>query len=158
MVNKIQPDLDDVHSWCYRNMLRISGSKSKVLLFGSIAKLKLVDYSNSVHIGQTHLEFVDKYKYLGVTLDKYMNLTGLLSDVKKKVLGQMFKLRKLRNSVTPFCAISMYKQTILLVFDYAGFLLHSINVSDRSDLQVLQNDALRTCYNIRRRDRLSVKK
>ena len=70
----------------------------------------------------------------------------------------MFKLRKLRSSITTFCAISIYKQTILPLFDYSGFLLHSINVSDRYDLQVIQNDALQTCYNVRLRDRMSVKK
>ena len=41
--------------------------------------------------------------------------------------------------------------------DYAGFLLYSTNQLDRSDLQVLQNDALRTCYYVRRRDRVSIK-
>ena len=71
---------------------------------------------------------------------------------------QLFELRKLRKSVTDFCAISIYKQTILLLFDYAGFLLQSLNSSDRSDPQVLQNDPLRTCYNVRRRDRMSIKK
>ena len=94
---------------------------------------------------------------MGVNLDK-LNLTSLIADVKKNVTGQLFKLRKLRSKITTFCAISIYKQTILPLLDYAGFLLHSINISDRDDLQVLQNDALRTCYNIRRRDRMSIKK
>ena len=136
----------------------MSETKSKVLLFGSILKLKSVDYSIPLQLGPTHLDFVDKYTYLGVTLDKHMSLTHFVSDVKKKVTGQLFKLRKLRKMITPFCAISIYKQTILPFFDYCGFLLQSINVSDRSDLQVLQNDALRTCYNVRRRDKMSIKK
>ena len=158
MVDQIQIDLDSVDFWCQRNRLKLSESKSKVLLFGSISKLKTVDYSNLLHIGQTHLDFVDKYRYLGVTLDKFMNLTSLVSDVKKKVTYQLFKLRKLRNMITEFCAISIYKQTVLPLFDYAGFLLQSINSSDKSNLQVLQNDALRTCYSVRRRDRMSIKK
>ena len=35
-------------------------------------------------------------------------------------------------------------------------MLISCNKSDRSDLQVMQNDALCTCYNVKRRDRLSI--
>ena len=35
-------------------------------------------------------------------------------------------------------------------------MLMSCNKSDRHDLQVIQNDALRTCYNVKRRDRLSI--
>ena len=40
----------------------------------------------------------------------------------------------------------------------AGFLLNSCSISDRKDLQARQNDALRTCYNVRRRDEISVAK
>ena len=40
------------------------------------------------------------------------------------------------------------------VFDYAGFI--SRNKSDRHELQMIQNDALRTCYNVKRRDKLSI--
>ena len=87
-----------------------------------------------------------------------MNLTSLLADVKKNVSVYLFKLCKLRRNITTFSAILIYKQSILPLLDYAGFLLHSTNVSDRNDLQILQNDALRTVYNVRRRDRMSIKK
>ena len=85
-----------------------------------------------------------------------MNLTELLSGVKKNINGHLFKLRKLRKYVVPECAVLIYKQTILPLMDYAAFLLNSCNVSDRNDLQVLQNDCLRTCYNVYRRDRISL--
>ena len=55
-------------------------------------------------------------------------------------------------------ALSIYKQTILPAFDYAGFVLISCNKSDRHDLQVIQNGALRTCFNVKRRDKYSVVK
>ena len=71
MVNRIQNDLDSVGMWCQRNRLKLSETKSKVLLFGSISKLKTVDYTKSLHNGPTHLDFVIKYKYLGVTLDQF---------------------------------------------------------------------------------------
>ena len=44
----------------------------------------------------------------------------------------------------------------LLRIDYAGFLLISCNKSDRHELQVIQNDALRTCYNVKRQEKLSI--
>ena len=79
-------------------------------------------------------------------------------DVKKTVLNRLFNQRKLRKYITEQSAIAIYKQTILSVFDYAGFMLISCNKSDREDLQVIQNDALRTCYNVKRRDKLSFSK
>ena len=103
MVGNIQSDLDHVDQWCQRNRLKLSESKSKVLLFGSIDKLKNIDYTKTLHIGEYLLDFVDKYKYLGVILDKYMNLTSLVADFKKNVTSQKFKLRKLRKTITTFC-------------------------------------------------------
>ena len=34
----------------------------------------------------------------------------------------------------------------------------SLNVSDKNDLQTLQNNGLRTCYNVRLRDRVSIER
>ena len=156
MISKMQPELDKIHEWCLHNRLQINVKKSKSILIGSRTKLSNVDYTKLLKLGNNTLQFVDKYKYLGTTLDKEMNLTALLSDVKKSVLSKLFVLRKLRPYVTEKCAIAIYKQTILPVFDYVGFMLISCNKSDRNDLQIIQNDALRTCYNVRRRDRLTV--
>ena len=128
------------------------------MVYGSRNKLGKIDYTNKLHLGGTALDFVDKYKYLGVTLDKEMTVNGLLGDVKKTVLNQMFNFRKLRRYITERSAIAIYKQTILPVFDHAGFMLISCNKTDRHDLQIIQNDALRTCYNVKRRDKLSISK
>ena len=93
---------------------------------------------------------------MGAVIDKEMTLTGLLTDIKKSVLCKLFSLRKLCRYIIEKCAISIYKQTILPVLDYVGFLLVLCNKSDRHDLQIIQNDALRTCNNVRRKDKLSV--
>ena len=55
-------------------------------------------------------------------------------------------------------ALFIYEQTILPAFDYAGLVLISCNKSDRHDLQVIQNGALRTCFDVKRRDKYSVVK
>ena len=157
MVENIQTDLNKVYLWCTRNKLRLNTSKSKTLLIGSLAKIRNVDLSKTLHISHVSLEFVDRYKYLGITLDKYMSLSPLVADVKRKVNGSLFKLRKLCRLITKECAVAIYKQTILPIFDYGGFLLYSVNQSDRGDLQVLQSDALRNCYSVRRKDKVSIK-
>ena len=131
-------------------------SKSSSLLFGSRSKLGMIDYTNCVNISGIPLKNVDKYKYLGVTLDKEMSLSSLLTDVKKSVLNKLFNLRKLRYYINEKSSLAIYKQTILPTLDYAGFMLISCKKSDRHDLQVIQNDALRCCYNVKRRDKLSI--
>ena len=153
---KMQPELDSLQSWFTHNRLKLNTNKSNVLLIGSRSKLSKVDYANTLSIDARPLKFVDKYKYLGTSLDKEMTLSNVLADIKKSVLNKLFILRKLRGQITEKCAITIYKQMILPIFDYVNFLLVACNKSDRHELQVIQNDALRTCFNVRRRDRLSV--
>ena len=156
MIQKIQPELLDVQRWYSANRLKINVNKSKVLPFGSRSKLGKIEHLFKLCFDNFTLTFSNSYKYLGVTLDSEMNLTGLLSDIKKIVGNRLFNLRRLRYYITETSALAIYKQTILPVFDYAGFMLISCNKSDRYDLQIIQNDALRTCFNVKRRDRLSV--
>ena len=156
MLLKIQPDIGNVQLWCMANRLKINDSKSKVLLIASRQKLVKIDLTRNVRLGNFPLSYCDKYKYLGITLDREMNLTSLLNETKKSVVNKLFNLRKLRHFIAEKRTLAIYKQTILPVLDYAGFVLISCNKSDRHDLQVLQNDALRTCFNVKRRDKLSV--
>ena len=104
----------------------------------------------------TTLDFVKKFLYLGVYLDSEMTLQSLISHVKKIVTSKVKTLYRIRRYITTKCAISIYKQTILPLFDYAGFLLISCNKKDRGDLQIIQNNCLRMCYNVRLLDRLSL--
>ena len=85
-----------------------------------------------------------------------MDLTELLSGVRKSINSHLFKLRKLCKYITVECATLIYKQTILPLLDYAVFLLNFCNVSDPDDLQVLQNDGLRVCHRVHRSDRISI--
>ena len=45
---------------------------------------------------------------------------------------------------------------VLPVLDYAGFLLISCNLGERRELQLLQNDALRTCCLYNRADHVRI--
>ena len=127
MILTLQPELDRIHTWCVQNRLQLNVKKSNTLLIGSRSKLTRVDNTKTLNIGDKTLKFVEKYKYLGTTLDKEMSLAALLTDVIKSVLNKLFILRKLRPYITEKCAISIYKQTILPLFDYVGFMIVSCN-------------------------------
>ena len=87
-----------------------------------------------------------------------MCLIPLLKNIKKRVSNKMFVLRKLRKYLNEKAAVQVYKQTIMPIFDYAGFLLISMNEGDKGDLQIMQNDALRFCKNIHMLDKVSIPK
>ena len=152
----LQAGLDGFDDWCRHNNMVLNISKSKCLLIASRNKLSNVNYDVKLGIRNTTLEFVKKFSDLGVYLDSEMTLQSLISHVKKIVTSKVKTLSRIRKYITTKCAISIYKQTILPLFDYAGFLLISCNKKDRGDLQVIQNNCLRICYNVRLLDRLSL--
>ena len=154
--NRLQTSLVNFDSWCMKNNMVLNVAKSKCLVIGSRCKLGRIDYDQMLNVRNVSLEYVKKFCYLGVYLDNEMSLSPLISYVKKTVSNKIRTLVKIRKYITTNCALSIYKQTIFPLFDYAGFLLISCNKSDRGDLQVIQNNVLRTCYNVRLMDRLSL--
>ena len=85
------------------------------------------------------------YNYLGVILDSELALSYHLTGIHDRVHRKLFQLRKIRKYLNEFAAVQVYKQTILPLLDYCGFLSMSGNKNCYIPLQILQNDALRAC-------------
>ena len=102
--------------------------------------------------GQT-LDFVDSF-YLSFRLDSDISLKPLLSNVKQKITSKIKTMHKIRRYIDNNSAIAIYKQMVLPLFDYCSFLLFC--KTDREDLQVIQNNALRLYLGIEINDRISL--
>ena len=157
MFPKIQDGLNTVQKWCLDNSLKLNARKSRSLFLGTRYKVSNLNLENRFVLNAQSLEFANVYNYLGILLDKNMSLLPLLSRLKSVISRKMYSLVKIRDLITTKCALTIYKQTILPLFDYSGFIIISCNVSDRMDLQILQNNALRICFNVRLRDRVSIR-
>ena len=77
MKQKIQPELNLVQNWFDANRRKLNITKSSTLLIGSRSKLSKVDFLNNVNIDNKFLNFVEKYKYLGNSIDREMTMSGL---------------------------------------------------------------------------------
>ena len=67
---ELQMLLDIVHKWCSKWQVRINTNKSKVMHF----RKRRAPQDNTVfHLGEP-LETVGKYRYLGLTLDSYLDM------------------------------------------------------------------------------------
>ena len=100
--------------------------------------------------------YVSNHTYLGIKLDNITSLSPLIKNIKKRISNKIFMLRKIRQFLTFQASVLVYKQTILPIIDYAGFLLIACKKEDKSDFQVLQNDVLRICNMTRISDRVSI--
>ena len=67
-------------------------------------------------------------------------------------------MRKIRKYLTEDAFILVYKRTIMLIFHYVDFLLISLNNSEKYELQIVQNDALRFCKRLQMLGKISIPK
>ena len=116
------------------------------MIIGTRCKLQKVQDPKYLKINGEYIKYVKQYTYLGIILDNEMTLQPLLKHVKKLLTNKIYALRKIRKYITDKSAVVIYKQTILPVIDYSGFLLLSCSNGDRSELQKIQNDMLRICF------------
>ena len=144
--SKLQSDLGNIVRWTEQNFLTLNRKKTQALIIGTRCKLQKVQDPKYLNINGEYINYVKQYTYLGIILDSEMTLQPLLKHVKKLLTNKIFALRKIRNYITDKSAVVIYKQTILPVIDYSGFLLLSCSHGDHSDLQKIQNDILRICF------------
>ena len=140
----LQRDSDNLARWCSNNLLRVNVIKTKSMLVGTRQKLA-ASLPLNINFNNVEIDSVLQYNYLGVIFDCELTLTYHLTEVHTRVQRKLFHLRKIRKYLNEFAALQVYKQTILPLLDYCGFLSMSGNKNNFVPLQTLQNDALRAC-------------
>ena len=81
--------------------------------------------ATSLEIDGNRLEEVSSYNYLEVIIDNNLVFDGFLKEKCKKNNLTLYQLGKLRKYITCDLANTVYKQTIIPIFDYADFLIES---------------------------------
>ena len=151
----LQSDLNNVTTWFLDNGLRLNTAKTKALIIGSRSKLNSIKDPTLFTSNNCQIDYITQYDYLGTIFDSEMSLLPLYKRTLKLVSNKIFLLRKIRKYIDYNTAISIYKQTILPIFDYSGFLLMSLTKGQQSELQTMQNDVLRFAKNVRIKDMVS---
>ena len=154
--NVLQDELHRFDLWIFRNMLKLNSKKCQAMIIGSRNKLSKIKKTKLFDIQNQKLKYVKKYNYLGIMLDSELTLMPLCKTIEKRIINKVFMLRKLGSYLTYKASVQIYKQAILPVIDYAGFVLIACNKDKKGDLQIIQNDALRFCSKNKRSDKISL--
>ena len=85
-----------------------------------------------------------------------MTLKPCLHGINKRISNKLFMLRTICKYLNYDNSILVYKQTIMTIFDYSGFMLFSLDVKDKRDLRIRKNDVLRFCYNVKLMNHVSI--
>lgn len=128
------------------NRLTLNHAKCKSVLFCSRPMYpKLSPYMN-ITIDDLPIHTVHEFKYLGITLDKFLNFESHLKQMKQKITSRMFTLRKIRWTLKRSDALTLYRSSILPYFDQGALFYSCANKKTQQSLQTLQNKSLRIIY------------
>ena len=118
----VTSDSDAVIDWTYENNDQLNSSKTAAMIFGTRLRISNLRDPDPFIMRGSRIKFVKSHVYLGVTLDQIMSLGPLRKNIKKYISNKIFKLRKTRKYLNFDASVAVYKQTILFMLEYAGFL------------------------------------
>lgn len=150
IISTLQEDLIKLYDWSVSNKLSISFPKSKYMILGRKARVRKCSITRELKIGNTKLERLNEFCYLGVTIDDILSFNSSISQMHRKAAYRFRTLVYLRRSMTTYCALTFMKSMILPYYDYGCILLSSCSSVCLSKLQLLQNRMLRCVLNLPR--------
>ena len=138
--DRLNHELGEINKWFMLNKLSLNREKTKAMIFQT--RFKRVNEIN-ITIDRTPIEFVDEFKYLGITLDKHLTWKSHINQVSKKVAKTNGILSKLKNTLPTDILKTIYNSLILPYLSY-GIMVWG-NCSDR--LFKLQKRSVRLITN-----------
>lgn len=139
----MQNELKMLNLWCRKNLLEVNTGKTKVMYFSS----KYLNSTNKPYkkltLNNNDLEYVDIYKYLGLSIDSRLTLQQHLNNTLKTVSYRVLQLKRIRPSITHKIALQLYKCMILPIIDYADIFYHNKNSGLLKKFQTIQNRCIR---------------
>ena len=143
----MQRDLIIIAQWCQSNKLSLNIKKTKCMLFGSSVRLKRTRQPK-LYINNTSVDFVHQYKYLGVILDSHLTFIKHLNNIIKITAHKINLLSKVRQYLTEFASITIYKTMILPYFDFGDILFINSSKKQLNKLDHLQKRAIKICLKL----------
>ena len=132
------------------NKLTMNLDKTKYQIFPRNTHVDMNELNENciIKVGQACLKEVKLYKYLGVEIDKFLTMKQHANDLIKLGSHKLFMLRHVRKMIMMQAALMIFKSVFLGVLDYGSNFVSSLPEQTKEDIQILQNNALRSCLNI----------
>ena len=121
------------------NWLKMNSDKTEFILFGSKPLLDKC-ITKSLNINKTGIKLADKIKYLGVLLDRQLNLKQITSKCQIKMLNIQC-ITNIRHLLTQEATETLVLVTVKSHLDYCNGILTGLPDVDISRMQHVQNIA-----------------
>ena len=130
--------LAEIRSWMNTNRLKMNDSKTEYIVFGSRQQLNKL-CSTTLNVNDTPIEASDCVKYLGVYLDKNLNLKQQITAKCKVACLNLFRIKNIRRYLTQEACKVLVLGLVIVHLDYANGLYVGLPKKDIERLQRIQN-------------------
>jgi len=114
--NKLQNDLNLLNEWCIKNGMKVNVPKTKGMLFKSNRKTNQT--ALVITVGDTSVEMVKEFKYLGITLNETLNFEKHFTKVCTMMNSRVFMINRYKNHFTYKWRHIFSTSLIISVLDY----------------------------------------
>lgn len=139
----LQNTLNSLNNWSNETGLKFSQSKTVAMCF--TRKYKVSPFPD-LFLNGTKIEFVESYKFLGMTLDPKLKWVHHLKQIKSKASQNLNLLKMLSNhnfGSDRKLMLRLHQTMILSVIDYGSQLYSSANLSTLKILDPIHNSGIR---------------
>jgi hypothetical protein len=121
----LQTSLQNLNDYCHKWDLHVNTKKTKVMIFST----KKTKTTEQFYLGNSYVECVDEYKYLGITLTSNGSFDTAQKNLYMRGLKAYFKLVKILSSQRSgvHTAIHLFDHTVKPVLLYASEIWGSID-------------------------------
>jgi len=132
----INRELDNINDWLILNKLSLNTEKTKAMLFHMPQRTVTIP---NICINNVDIEFVDKFDFLGIILDKNLNWSDHILKISHKISKTIAVMNKLKHLLPRYILLTLYKSLVM------PHLLYGIHLwgSKYKKLEKLQKRAIR---------------
>ena len=136
---KLSSDFHRVADWLENNELiaNMKPGKTECMIFGTAQRTKNKELN--ITFRQKEISNTTAYKYLGVNLDRALNLSVHLNTTYKKALGRLYLLQRLRSQLTTKAATAIYESMLVPLFTYCSIITCQTNQTYKKKVKSLED-------------------
>lgn len=152
--HSLEKCISDIRDFLSRNKLCNNGDKTEFMLIGNSNQLRKLK-SNSITVNHMKITAVRHARNLGVIFDEHMKMEKQVNNMCSKAYFNIKNIGKIRKLLSKDDTKAVVNALVTPHLDYGNGLLHGINKSLLSKLQVAQNSAVRLIEKLRKRDHIT---
>lgn len=136
--------LSKVNHYLNINKLKLNIDKTKAMILTSKFKYSKININYyNLSINGVPIEFVTEMKYLGFNIDNTLTFSSHFHYIYKKIFKKMYFFSRISHHISTSTKITVFNTIIKPHFEYCSTIMYLFDLNKISQLQKLQNRAMR---------------